>query len=78
MVAWDPTGLPYMFTQATGGKPDPALFELGSLNGCSGTLCLIPTVPASCGVVLDKTGDFYLVDLFGGGSRGGGGFSLAL
>ena len=74
MVAWDPTGLPYMFTQATA----PALFELGSLNGCSGTLCLIPTVPASCGVVLDKTGDFYLVDLFGGGSRGGGGFSLAL
>ena len=50
MVAWDPTGLPYMFTQATGGEPDPALFELGSLNGCSGTLCLIPTVPASCGV----------------------------
>ena len=50
MVAWDPTGLPYMFTQPTGGEAALALFELGSLNGCSGTLCLIPTVPASCGV----------------------------
>ena len=48
MVAWDPTGRPYMFTQATA----PALFELGSLNAAaSRTLCLIPTVPAGYGGV---------------------------
>ena len=75
MDAWDPTGLPYMFTQATGA---PRYLSSEASMPALEPLCLIPTVPASCGVVLDKTGDFYLVDLFGGGSRGGGGFSLAL
>lgn len=48
MDAWDPTGLPYMFTQATGLEPRYLSSE-ASMPALE-PLCLIPTVPAGCGV----------------------------
>ena len=47
MDAWDPTGLPYMFTQATGA---PRYLSSEASMPALEPLCLIPTVPAGCGV----------------------------